>query len=80
MYIDLPQDYIPYTVNTVLCLPYSYVLISVFPPYSRGDYTDENTRMIVSGGLGSHTVPLRLNNIPEIPVLRISASPAESEA
>ena len=33
-----------------------------FPKYYQGEYIKENTTMIVSRGLGSHTIPVRLFN------------------
>lgn len=41
----------------------------LFPKYSRGMYTLEDRTMIVSAGLGSHTIPLRINNPPELVVI-----------
>ena len=52
--------------------------LKLFPPFSRGEFYLDDSRMIVSGGLGCHTIPLRLNNIPEIPVLRITGKTAGS--
>lgn len=37
-----------------------------FPKYTKGEYTDKKTTMIVSGGLGNSVVPIRLFNYPEI--------------
>ncbi len=38
----------------------------LFPKYDAGLYTDNNTNMIVSRGLGNSIIPLRFNNRPEI--------------
>ena len=38
----------------------------LFPPYDGGIYTESNTHMIVSRGIGNSIVPLRINNRPEI--------------
>ncbi len=45
-----------------------------FPPYTRGSYTLDGHRMILSGGLGSHTIKLRINNPPELVCLRFMPS------
>ena len=44
----------------------------LFPKYSHGLYTEKNCRMIVSSGLGWHTIPLRINNPAELVVLRFT--------
>lgn len=41
----------------------------LFPKYGGGLYQKEGTRMYVSRGLGAHTLPLRLFNVPELLVL-----------
>lgn len=41
----------------------------LFPKYDRGLYTLRRSKMIVSAGLGSHTIPLRINNPPELVVI-----------
>ena len=33
---------------------------TLFPPYTRGRFEKDKTTMIVSAGLGTHTIPLRL--------------------
>jgi hypothetical protein len=43
--------------------------LRLFPDYTRGMFRDGEQRMIVSAGLGSHTIPLRLNNPPELVVI-----------
>ena len=40
--------------------------LTPFPFYDRGLYRIGNSRMIVSAGLGSHTIPVRVNDPPEI--------------
>lgn len=40
-----------------------------FPRYDHGLYRLGERRMVVSAGLGSHTIPLRVNNPPELVVL-----------
>lgn len=43
-----------------------------FPHYDYGEFKEENSTMILSRGLGSHTIKLRLNNIPEIVVIDLA--------
>ncbi len=51
-------------------LPYLGGVVSpyytVFPRFDAGMYCRNQTRMLVSRGLGSHTIPFRINNKPEI--------------
>ena len=44
-----------------------------FPRYDKGLYMQYGKRMIVSAGLGSHTVKLRINNPPEVVLLTFQA-------
>lgn len=41
------------------------------PKYDSGMYFHENSMMLVSRGLGAHTVNVRVNNTPELAVLNI---------
>ena len=41
----------------------------VFPEYDSGIYTDGNTNMIVSRGIGNSLIPIRINNSPEIIII-----------
>lgn len=50
--------------------------LRLFPEFTQGQYRMEDHTMIVSAGLGSHTIPLRLNNPPELSV--IDFIPAQS--
>ncbi len=43
----------------------------LFPKYDAGLYRSGRTQMLVSRGLGSHTVNFRLNNRPELLVLKL---------
>ena len=43
-----------------------------FPKYDAGLYTDGNTNMIVSRGIGNSIIPLRFNNRPEIVLVELS--------
>lgn len=41
----------------------------LFPRYDHGAYLKEGKKMIVSAGLASHTIKLRINNPPELVVV-----------
>lgn len=43
----------------------------LFPKYTEGVFTEDNTTMIVSRGLGNSIVPVRINNSPEIVVVTL---------
>lgn len=43
--------------------------VKLFPRYSAGDYQIEEKHMIVSRGLGTHTIPIRFCNPPELSVI-----------
>lgn len=51
-------------------LPFIKGIISpnqgIFPRYTEGLYTKENTNMIVSRGVGNSLIPFRINNKPEV--------------
>lgn len=38
----------------------------LFPKYTSGMYAEDNTKMIVSRGIGNSIIPVRINNQPEI--------------
>ncbi|ERM18261.1 metallophosphoesterase [Brevibacillus laterosporus] len=42
-----------------------------FPKYSEGVYEKEQTKMIVSRGLGNSIIPVRINNRPELVVITL---------
>ena len=42
-----------------------------FPKYDAGQFTEENTTMIVSRGVGNSIIPIRFNNRPEIVVAEL---------
>lgn len=42
-----------------------------FPKYTAGIFQENNTRMIVSRGLGNSVIPIRINNRPELVVVRL---------
>lgn len=43
-----------------------------FPKYDKGEFDFDNTKMIISAGLGDAYPVLRLNNCPEITVVKIN--------
>ena len=43
----------------------------LFPKYDSGLYTENNTNMIVSQGVGNSILPLRFNNPPEVIVVEL---------
>lgn len=49
----------------------------LFPKYTQGLYDEEGGKMVVSRGLGNSSVPIRLNNRPEVVVVRLAASHEE---
>jgi hypothetical protein len=44
-------------------------MLRLFPKYYKGMYDIDAKKMILSGGLGSHTIKARVNNKPEIVVV-----------
>ena len=59
----------------IIRLPYLGGVISpgikLFPKYDSGLFTSGKTTMLVSRGIGSHTIPVRINNKAEIVCLTI---------
>lgn len=49
-----------------------------FPKYDYGLYHVENTRMIITGGLGESVIPVRFNIRPEIVLVTLTSSPVDS--
>lgn len=43
----------------------------LFPDYTEGQFSENDTTMIVSRGLGNSVIPLRVNNRPEVVVVRL---------
>lgn len=78
-YFDTYSDYGPDLVLSghmhggVIRLPFLGGLVSpklaLFPKYDVGYFERKNTKMIISGGLGMHTIPLRINNPPELVII-----------
>lgn len=44
----------------------------LFPKYDAGIYTEENTAMVVSRGIGNSIFPFRVNNPPEVVLVELS--------
>lgn len=53
--------------------------LRLFPQYDKGLFEISDKYMIISGGLGNHTIKFRINNIPEIVVVTLENS-VESKA
>lgn len=47
-------------------------MIRFFPKYYKGDYKIGNSHMIVSAGLGLHTMKIRVNNEPDLVTINLS--------
>ncbi len=43
----------------------------LFPKYSEGVYEKKQTKMVVSRGLGNSIIPVRINNPPELVVIKL---------
>ena len=46
----------------------------MFPEYDAGLYTEENTNMIVSRGVGNSIFPFRINNRPEVILIELQVN------
>ena len=46
----------------------------IFPKYDAGLYTEENTNMIVSRGIGNSILPFRFNNRPEVILIELKSN------
>ena len=44
-----------------------------FPKYDKGLYTEGNTNMVVSRGIGNSLIPLRINNRPEVILVELKS-------
>lgn len=44
---------------------------AIFPKYDYGLFKDEGAIMIVSGGMGAHSIKIRLNNKPELVIVKL---------
>ena len=43
----------------------------LFPKYDAGLFAEENTKMIVSRGMGNSIIPFRINNPPEVVIVEL---------
>jgi hypothetical protein len=48
-------------------------LVRIFPKYFKGSYESEGKHMVVSAGLGNHTFKIRVNNKPDLVVIRLKS-------
>ena len=46
----------------------------LFPKYDGGIYTEGNTNMVVSRGIGNSILPFRINNRPEVVLIELATS------
>ncbi len=53
--------------------------LRLFPRYDRGQFLGLKGQMIVSGGLGSHTLPIRVGNPEELVMLELHSLSAAKE-
>ena len=81
---ELFNTYVDYDIDLVLSghahggqfrLPFIGSLVApnqgLFPKYDAGIYTDGNTNMIVSKGIGNSILPFRINNRPEVIIIEL---------
>ena len=58
-------------------LPFAGCLVApnqgLFPKYDAGLYTEENTNMVVSKGIGNSILPFRFNNRPEVILIELQS-------
>ena len=58
-------------------LPFAGGLVApnqgLFPKYDAGLYTEENTNMVVSKGIGNSILPFRFNNRPEVILIELQS-------
>lgn len=83
---ELFESYVSSGIDLILCghahggqfrLPFIGGLIApnqgLFPKYDAGVFSNHNTHMVVSRGLGNSIVPFRFNNRPEIVLVELCA-------
>ena len=46
----------------------------LFPKYTSGLFTENNTNMIISRGIGNSIIPFRINNRPELVVITLKTN------
>ncbi len=47
-------------------------MIRMFPRYDQGEFHEKRSTMLLSAGLGNHTIKLRLNNPPELMMVELT--------
>lgn len=83
---ELFDTYVNQDVDLALCghahggqfrLPFIGGLVApnqgLFPEYDAGIYTEGNTNMLVSRGIGNSIIPFRINNRPELILIELQA-------
>nr|WP_294524510.1 metallophosphoesterase [uncultured Blautia sp.] len=50
----------------------------LFPPFCCGDFEKEGKYVVVSAGLGEHTIPVRIHNPRELLIIEMEGSPLQS--
>lgn len=84
---ELFDTYVDYDVDLILSghahggqfrIPFIGGIVApnqgLFPKFDAGLYTDGNTNMLVSRGLGNSIFPFRVNNRPEIILIELSSN------
>ncbi len=46
-------------------------MVHIFPKYDKGIFIEQDKYMVLSGGLGNHTLKFRVNNLPEVILVTI---------
>ena len=46
----------------------------LFPKYDSGLFTENNTNMVVSRGIGNSIIPVRINNRPEVIIIKLQST------
>lgn len=46
-------------------------MFTLFPKYDQGEFIEGKSRMLLSAGLGNHTIKLRVNNKPELMMIEL---------
>ncbi len=46
----------------------------LFPKYDSGLFTENNTNMVVSRGIGNSIIPVRINNRPEVIIINLQST------
>ena len=66
------------------CLPFIGGMVApnqgLFPKYDAGLFTEKNTNMIVSRGIGNSIIPFRFNNRPEVILIELRSEVTETRS